>query len=315
MASGGALASSPSSASSSTASSSRAIAPPASQPRGAGGQQQQQPPPHPAFVAAVTTGEPPLRQWERRLLEPLPTAKARQALVRACDASGLCALHHAAMRGDTEVLDWLLAHGALVEQPTLRDGRTALHCAVQSRRPRVLERLVEAHGANVRSRDASGRTALFFARRLKATDVEAWLLHRGVRLEHTSTVVLEAVMDGQTTRAGMDRLLREHEIDLDQRDASGMAALHHAAARDEVGALEWLAEHGVDVHGAGRGARTALHYAAQGGSLRAMQWLEARGLDLDGRAAAAAADAPTPLELATFAGHEHVVRWLVMRGH
>lgn len=70
-------------------------------------------------------------------------------------------LHEAAWNGKTDVVRWLLEHGAKVTA-TAGHGETALHLAAQGGHADVIRALLAA-GADVHARDGSGKTALDIA--------------------------------------------------------------------------------------------------------------------------------------------------------
>ena len=67
-------------------------------------------------------------------------------------------LHEAAWNGKTDVVRWLIGHGAKVTA-TAGHGETALHLAAQEGHADIIRALI-ASGADVYARDGSGKTAL-----------------------------------------------------------------------------------------------------------------------------------------------------------
>ena len=199
---------------------------------------------------------------------------------------------------------------------------------MQSRQPKCLEYLVDEHGADIRVCDDMGRTALFFATRLRAESVQAWLKSRGLRFERTSRVLIDAICTGHTSRVHLERIMKEEPVDVAEADEMGMAAIHHAAAADELDVVLWLiAEHSVDPWVLSRTSRRIEQYAAAAGALKVLEWALDQGGEESKRQASQAESAvrgsqwthakmlqPSLLQLASHASHESVVRYLVLRG-
>jgi len=87
---------------------------------------------------------------------------------RQCGSHGIPLMFHAALGGDLQVAEILIAHGAEVNAG---DGmNTALHGAVLMDRPELAEWLL-AHGSDPTLKDYAGKTALEVAVDLKRTRV------------------------------------------------------------------------------------------------------------------------------------------------
>ena len=287
----------------------------------------------PPLLRALRDGRPKVSDWDIAFLsdDRCPGGEADRLRIVKQDhhpTTGFTALHQAAATGHIEAMGWLLARGASVHDKIARDGRTALHCAVQSRQPKCLEYLVDDHGADIRVCDNMGRTALFFATRLRAESVQAWLKQRGLRFERTSRVLIDAICTGHTSRDHLARIIKEEPVDVAEADEMGMAAIHHAAAADDLDVLLWLiTEHGVDPWVLSRTNRRIEQYAAAAGALKVLEWALDRGNAELKRQTTQAEGAvnglqwthakrlqPSLLQLASHASHESVVRYLVMRG-
>ena len=82
--------------------------------------------------------------------------------VNAALGDGTTALHHAAMRGDADMVGVLFYAGANVRATTRLGGYTALHLASQRGHDAVIERLIKG-GANPNLATATGATPLMLA--------------------------------------------------------------------------------------------------------------------------------------------------------
>ncbi len=100
--------------------------------------------------------------------------------VEAKDPStGASVLHYAVMRGNPDILKWLLARGVDVNSRT-RNGTTPLHTAVVYNRYEVAEMLLN-RGADVDARSASGATPLAIASAARNRVIADLLRARGAK--------------------------------------------------------------------------------------------------------------------------------------
>ncbi len=83
------------------------------------------------------------------------------------DASADTALQHQCNHGRTSHVALLIAHGADVNRPRKRDGRTSLHCAAATGIAGKLVRMLLAAGADPEALDHAGNRPIDLARRAK----------------------------------------------------------------------------------------------------------------------------------------------------
>jgi hypothetical protein len=102
---------------------------------------------------------------------------ARGADINAVNALGETALMHAAWKGRTEAVRWLLAHGARVEGSGNMQW-TALHYAVFANHADVASLLLEK-GANINAQSPNGSSILMMAVYEGHEDMARWLVGRG----------------------------------------------------------------------------------------------------------------------------------------
>jgi hypothetical protein len=94
-------------------------------------------------------------------------------------ATGASVLHYAVMRGNPEILKWLLARGVNVNSRT-KNGTTPLHTAVVYNRYEVAEMLLNG-GAEIDAKSASGATPLAIASAAKNRTIAELLRSRGAK--------------------------------------------------------------------------------------------------------------------------------------
>jgi hypothetical protein len=100
--------------------------------------------------------------------------------------------------------------------------------------------------------------------------------------------------------------LMQHGADLAAKDQCGAYPLHCAARRDHVLAMESLVDHGAELDSINSYGDTALHAAAHNGQARAVEWLVGRGLD----PATTDARGQTVLHFAVQRGYLAIAEWL-----
>lgn len=94
-------------------------------------------------------------------------------------STGASVLHYAVMRGNPDILNWLLARGVDVNSRT-KNGTTPLHTAVVYNRYEVAEMLLN-RGAEVDAKSTSGATPLAIASAAKNRVIADLLRSRGAK--------------------------------------------------------------------------------------------------------------------------------------
>eukprot|EP00051_Salpingoeca_urceolata_P020614 m.311459 g.311459 ORF g.311459 m.311459 type:complete len:606 (-) comp19653_c0_seq2:50-1867(-) len=240
-----------------------------------------------------------------------------------------------AAKGNTDVMCWLLDHGA---DPSLVDhqGQTALFAAVGRGRLETATALAAAtRDLNIDLRDHSGKTMLSIAAAKGYLGLVQWLLGAGALvnradwrgntpLSHACAAGHLDVVQWLVEHAGAKTLLR----------MSNKSALWHASRNGHLEVVRWLYSHGAteanvnfpvlgaacdgghllvarwlldntDAQPGGGPRDSGMHLpvviAARGGYLKLLQYLIERGAALH----------PLALHAACESGHLHVVDWLL----
>ncbi|KAK1243923.1 hypothetical protein MKX08_002061 [Trichoderma sp. CBMAI-0020] len=159
-------------------------------------------------------------------------------------------LHDAIRNRETDVVEYLLGHGADVEAQNKR-GNTPLHWAASSGQAGVAQLLL-SQGANIKTNDGHGHTALHFAA-LKGDKDMARLF-----LRHGADVNANAINTGHATplhlavRAGhvhMAQLLVDQGADTKAKDDAGLSAFDAAVRIGQGDMVELLQKTGELVFG------------------------------------------------------------------
>lgn len=165
--------------------------------------------------------------------------------VNAADVDGETALHHAARRGEVEVVRLLVAAGARVDARN-RYACTPLHVAARANGAEVVQALLDG-GAAVATADIFGATALHVAAEAGRGESVSRLLERGA--------------------------LRE------ARDIDGNTPLHCAARAGRGDAAARLIGAGADRRATNRLQRTPAHEAVRAGHAWLGDYLAARAAE------------------------------------
>ena len=203
----------------------------------------------------------------------------RGANIHATAATGITALHMAAICGSPLAMRELLARGAKVDSPASNERLTPLHNACQQGCVDSVRLLLDAgsDAAGV----ASTCSPLFLA------------------CQESKPRVVELLLARPEVRAALDRRL-----------AGGVTALNIAADRGCVPAVRALLAAGADVHALNDERVSALHFAAQEGRVTAMLELIDAGASVNGQTSRRV----TPLMMACARGHLAAVAVLIRAG-
>jgi len=199
------------------------------------------------------------------------------------DENGLPPLYLAAMYGNQEAVNFLLANGATVDifacaylgqnqegeellknnpalvGATTNDGRTALHYAAEKGNYAFAQILV-GYDADVNARDNAGRTPL-----IEASHGGPWKKGTAVNIvdllvkNNASVDIFIASAIGNANIIG--HLLKQSKESINLVDQNGHTALYHAARNNHFEAVKLLVENGAEVDKACTDGQTPLETA------------------------------------------------------
>ncbi|KAF5880245.1 protein phosphatase 1 regulatory subunit 12C-like, partial [Clarias magur] len=199
---------------------------------------------------------------------------SREDMVNSSNADGITALHQACIDGSTEVVAFLLTHGAKVNQVD-NEGWTPLHVAASCGNMEIAEYLLQ-RGASLSLVNCDG----------------------DVPLDIAEDETMEALLQQHTQKQGVDvEAAKRLEEELIMRDArgwltegvptdlhhprTGATPLHVAAAKGYLEAIKLLCQCGLDVSAKDRDGWTPLHAAAHWGQREACCLLAEQLCDME----------------------------------
>ncbi|XP_055531768.1 uncharacterized protein LOC129722390 [Wyeomyia smithii] len=247
---------------------------------------------------------------------------------------GYTALHYAANKGQTKIVQQLVDLGVDVDSATSSeydDGETALHCAASGGHLGVLSQLI-ALGANPDITTESGETALMLSLtngyplaakylmtetlNLAAVDSSGnTALHLAASsgyLELVKQLITKgAMVDQRIARTktafkppSYENLLKEN-LNIDAVDDEGQTALHLAAESGHTAIIKLLVAAKANVDASNASKRTALMLSSYEGHPDAVEYLITKTINVD----AVDSYGQTALHLAASCGHFVVHDW------
>jgi ankyrin repeat protein len=154
-------------------------------------------------------------------------------------------LNEAALKGQAEIADILIAKGASVDVPD-RSGATPLHQAALKGNLKIATLLLD-HGAGVDARDHDGATPLHAAALAGQLEMAKLLLDRGADREARATEsgATPLFQAAAWRRTGVLELLIERGADVNARNKSGLTPLRAAEGNGFADIAKILRAHGA----------------------------------------------------------------------
>ena len=153
----------------------------------------------------------------------------------AANDEGMTALHYAAINGDTEIVRFLVEHGADITAQDNLLSRSAIHFAAEKGNLECIKYLAE-QGADLLDRDIYGTTPMHYAARSNKLDVVKFLVDK--------------------------------KIDYRAKDARGWTAMHYAADGGSIDVVRYLLAKGLNINELNEVGRTPLFFARNYHELR-----------------------------------------------
>jgi len=201
---------------------------------------------------------------DARILPMVSALLAAGADVHAQGMDGRTPLFGAASKA---AVDLLLDAGADIEHRD-RSGNTPLTCAAMTWKPHAMRALLE-RGADPEAANLDGRSCIDLVRHHYGLDEGAALPRQPAALagyiagrEADLRHALFHLADHPDAEHPDVRELLSRASDLNMPGYDGKTLLMHAARKENVGMVKTLVDHGVDVHAADASGMTALHLAA-----------------------------------------------------
>lgn len=206
--------------------------------------------------------------------------KQNSGAINAPDKAGNTALHLAVGKGDTAMVDLLLAQKASVNVRNAAEQTPLYRAISQNHVPIIKSILAQKPEAN--GRDALGHTLLQFAAQKGNKEVMAWLLSNKADVNAKNNFGKTAVVLAIQAKQGSDtlELLVKHGASLDWQDENGLTLLHLACSGRDPGIIEFLLNQKLDIHARDRVGNTPLHYAAEASQLAVLEVLIAHQADV-----------------------------------
>lgn len=233
--------------------------------------------------------------------------RRKPALVRGSASLSGSLLHNAALQGQIEIAEMLIARGAAVNDASTRDKEAPIHWAAEAGHLDMVRLLVE-HGADANALSCS-RTPLEWAVWADAGARKDVIRHLvAVGAKHSAIHVAAALGDTGTAEKALGE-----GADVDAKDASGRTPLHWATASGDTAQsmVEFLLNRGADVEGKTPAeSPTPLYLASAAGNQSALETLIGRGANVN----APGPFGGTPLLVAQSQGHGAAARLLLEHG-
>ncbi|XAR61262.1 hypothetical protein NMG60_11034909 [Bertholletia excelsa] len=213
--------------------------------------------------------------------------------VNSVDSGGQTALHVAAIRGHTEVIQFLVSIGADADIVDC-NGWTPLHCAAAEGHGEAVEILLKSSTFAKDAVTREGKTAFALA-------VDEGHSHLYGALRLGDALLRAARMEDVHA---MKSCLAEG-AEVNERDQNGWTPLHRAAFKGRAEGVELLLGNGARVDLADNDGRTPLHLAIEAGHLQIARQLIAHGARANNKKIKGFAMAPFNLDC--FKNHPKLV--------
>ncbi len=252
--------------------------------------------------------------------EAVKEVLANSADVNAINEYGQTALHWAADKGFTDIVQLLLENGANANAVGFCH-QTPLHDA--ARRGYIdIARLLLENNANIDAVDNCENTPLAWAEKDSQIETMQFLLDHGTNIDVVNTVLGEAARNNHIEAV---KLLLANGADVNAQSKYGHTALHHAARSEKrIAIAQLLLANGADANIPNKYGDTALYNAIENSikesssspqvlrSVKMVELLLDHGVDVD--AIISEKTKLTPLLFAVKERQKEIVKLLLKRG-
>ena len=251
-------------------------------------------------------------------------------------------LHHAAQRGDTDIISLIYTHLPNIESKTgegstplivaagngklhavkwfLEKGATVtcedkigwntLHHAAQHGDTDIIS-LIHTHLPNVESKTSEGSTPLMVAAVTGKLRAVKWFLEKGATVtckdKRGRNTLHHAALGGDTD---IITLIHTHLPNIESKTGEGLTPLMLAAGNGKLHAVKWFLEKGATVTCQDKRGWNTLHYATQGGDTNILSLIHTHLPNIESKTS----EGSTPLMMAAGNGKLHAVKWLLEKG-
>ena len=183
--------------------------------------------------------------------------------------------------GDCDCLRWLIEQGIDVNQCN-KKGMTAIHHAAEKGNLDVLK-LLKINRGNIHAETKNGGNSIMSV--LRGTgdyDTLRWLINEKVDMNHCNKKGLTAVhYAAQKGNLIVLKLLKESGANIHaQRENGGTCIMSASKGTGNCETVKWLIEQDIDVNHCDEEGFTAVHNAAQKGNLHILKLLKASGANI-----------------------------------
>ncbi len=259
------------------------------------------------FLFIPCMGEDVHRAAMEGNLEELQALIAKDpSLTDAKDEMGRTPLHLACYGGHMELVKFLLSKGADIETK-FANGSTALFWSIPEGHIDIVKLLI-TKGADIQAKQNDGTTLLHIAAAFGQTEIAELLIDKGLdpntKQNEWLTPLVYAVLRGHRD---VVELLLDRGADPNQKNRMGMTALHEVATHGQKEIVMLLLDNGADFNVTDSSDRTPLHLASNQGHKDVVELLCKKGANVNQRGGGG----DTPLHGAAWKGDKPTVEYLI----
>ncbi|XP_065087834.1 uncharacterized protein LOC135709437 [Ochlerotatus camptorhynchus] len=166
-----------------------------------------------------------------------------------CQHTGRTALHEALISNHPQLVDVLLEAGADFRKRCSQTGRSVLHFAAAAINKRHMESFLTKSGLTIDDRDKDGQTIMFYLKTGSVETVRYLVDHYGMdvnaRNNQGQSILHKTIIEPTYFYLHeLEILLRDVEIRQNITDLQGRLALHYAVEQDQLKAVRLMGRYG-----------------------------------------------------------------------